>query len=58
MYVSSIGLQTIMAKTGTSQESQTPPAQQQANARTDEQKTPELRVAPAQGLGKFVDKSV
>ncbi|WP_162827189.1 hypothetical protein [Pseudolabrys taiwanensis] len=56
MRVKDIGLQMIMPKTGTSQEQQTPP-QQQANARGRDD-TPELKVPPAQGLGKFVDKSV
>jgi len=56
MQVKSIGLQTIMPKTGTSQEQQEPP-QRQATARGRDD-TPELKVPPAQGLGKFVDKSV
>lgn len=56
MYVASIGLQTIMPKTGTSQQ-QTPPPQQEAKARTRDE-APELKVPPAQGIGKFVDKSV
>ena len=56
MYVATIGIQTIMPKTGTSQQPQSTP-QQEANARSRDD-TPELKVPPAQGLGKFVDKSV
>jgi len=57
MYVASIGLQTIMPKSGTAQQQQTPPPQQEAKARTRDD-APELKVPPAQGIGKFVDKSV
>jgi len=55
MRVKNIGLQTIMPKTGTSQEQQSPPQQANARGRDD---APELKVPPAQGVGKFVDKSV
>lgn len=57
MHVASIGVQTIMPKTGTSQEQQQPPPQPQVSAR-DRDDAPELKVPPAQGLGKFIDKSV
>lgn len=58
MYVASIGLQTIMPKSGTSQQQQQQSsAPQQANARTRDDAR-ELKVPPAQGIGKFVDKSV
>ncbi len=57
MYVESIGIQTIMPKSGTSQQQQTPPPQQQA-ARNDDTPAHDVKVPPAQGLGKFVNKTV
>jgi hypothetical protein len=56
MYVASIGLQTIMPKSGTAQQ-QAPSPQRETKARSRDD-APELKVPPAQGLGKFVDKSV
>ncbi len=52
----SIGIQTIMPKTGTS--SRTAP-QQQANDRDAEQRPVEaLQAPPPSGMGKLVDKTV
>ena len=56
MRVKNIGTRTTMPKSGKSQDQQASP-QWQANARGREE-TQELKVPPAQGLGKFVDKSV
>jgi hypothetical protein len=56
MYVSSIGIQTIMTTTGTQRQSQSSP-QQQDNSR-ESTRDSELRVTPVQGVGKRVDKSV
>jgi hypothetical protein len=54
MNASSIGIQVIMPKTGTSPQ-QSPP--QQANAR-DADNAPPKQAPPPPGMGKFVDKTV
>lgn len=56
MNVSSIGIQTIMPKTGTSQQ-QSPSAPQQSNARAAEEVAP-VKAPPPPGMGKYVDKTV
>lgn len=52
----SIGVQTIMPKTGTPQQKQqSPTAQQQTRARAEESPPP-VKAPPPPGMGKFVDK--
>lgn len=56
MSASSIGIQTIMPKTGTSQQ---PPSQQPANDNDVDEATAAAKQAPPPpGMGKLIDKTV